>query len=187
MKPITAALFTLLILLTSLTAFADTKSLPAGISVVPLAGITNDRDTSVSYLNLMVTPQATVRGIYMETDHTGKAGASKARHAASNKVYWLKSIESNDGVVLGQGQGVKAILLRGNIDSHAGQGSLVIKYLTNGVFMNYDECKVGLQRISRHNWELINAYNGRPIKHIEVKTWFLGISTLANVCPDGTS
>lgn len=183
MKPVIATLFSLFLLTTGLAASARTHDLPADITVVPLAGITNDRDTSVSYLNLMLNRQATVRGFYLQTDPSGDAHALKPRHAASDKVYWLKSVESGDGVVLGQGQGVKAILLRGTVDSQAGKGSLEIKYVTNGIFMNYDKCKVRLQRVGNRNWELVNAYNGHPVKHIEVRTWFLGISTLANVCP----
>ena len=99
------------------------------------------------------------------------------------RVYWLPKIESTEGVVLGQGQGVKAILLRGTIDSAAGRGALVVKYLKNGLFMTYHECKLSLRRMDTHDWQLINAYDGKPIKQIEIKTWMLGISTLKNVCP----
>ncbi len=105
------------------------------------------------------------------------------RSQAKGQVYWLDRIESRDGVVLGQGQGVKAILLRGTIESQAGQGSLVISYLTNGIFRHYAECRIDLKRVSLQQWQLVNAYDGRPIEQIKVKTWTLGISTLANVCP----
>ena len=152
---------------------------PQGTTAVPLAGITNDRDTSVSYLKLMVNHQSSVSGIYVET----KANSKTDQKATSRTVYPLSRIESSKGVVLGQGQGVKAIFLRGKINSSQGRGQLVIKYLTNGVFMNYSECKVGLRRIRPDDWTLVNAYNGQPIKRIKVKTWLLGISTLANVCP----
>lgn len=154
---------------------------PAGMTTVPLAGITNDRDSSVSYLKLMVNGQSSIGGISVETD----PDAHSQGKPSARQVYKLNRIESHDGVVLGQGQGVKAILLRGKIDSSRGKGQLVIKYLTNGVFMTYSECKVGLQRVSPQDWRLVNAYNGHPIKHIKVKTWLLGISTLANVCPEG--
>lgn len=183
MKLSTVFAFLALILLTSTATFAAMEPLPAGMTTVPLAGITNDRNASVSYLKLILNGQAAVRGIYVETD----VNADQGRQPASKQVYWLKGIESRHGVVLGKGQGVKAILLQGKIDSQDGRGSLVIKYLTNGMFMNYSECKVGLQRVSARNWKLVNAYNGQPINRIRVKTWFLGISTLANVCPDRTS
>jgi hypothetical protein len=31
---------------------------------------------------------------------------------------------------------------------------------------------------------LVNACDGQPIERIKVETWALGISTLANVCPN---
>jgi len=175
------------ILMQSAAVFAATDSVPAGITILPLAGITNDRDTTVSYLKLMVNSQATVRGIYLETEEQAKVDGHESRQVASKKIYWLKNIERHPGVVLGQGQGVKAIYLSGNIDSRGGRGSLTIRYLTNGIFMHYSQCKIGLQRVSRHNWELVNAYNGHRVKQIKVRTWMLGISTLANVCPNTLS
>ncbi|HKK13165.1 MAG TPA: hypothetical protein VKA14_00750, partial [Gammaproteobacteria bacterium] len=114
---------------------------------------------------------------------SGDAAADKARGDVTTDVYSLDAIETGDGVVLGQGSGVKAILLRGRIDSRAGQGTLVIKYLTNGLLMTYNECRLGLKKTDSGSWNLINAYTGAPIKRIRIKTWTLGISTLENVCP----
>lgn len=153
--------------------------LPAGTTAVPLAVITNDRDTSVSRMNLMVDDQSTVSGIYMETS----ANADSDPADAKAKVYPLAGIESGDGVVLGQGQGVKAIFLRGNIASAEGRGTLTIRYLTNGVFRHWAECRIDLRKLGPHHWQLVNAYDGHPIERIKVETWALGISTLTNVCP----
>lgn len=172
-----------LMLLGGIAASATAATLPSGMTAVPLATVTNDRDASVSHLDLMVDGQSDVRGIYMQT--SANANANPA--AASGKIYPLSNIESSDGVVLGQGQGVKAVFLQGTIASRAGHGSLTIKYLTNGVFRHWSECKIGLKRVAPHDWQLINAYNGQPIQNIEVKTWALGISTLANVCPTTNS
>lgn len=183
MKSINRLLVFILSLSASIVAFAGTNTLPVGMGVVPLAAISNDRDTSVSYLNLMVNKHHTVRGIYVETK-VPEAGQPKAAdRVVSSSVYWLKNIESRNGVVLGQGQGVKAILLRGKINSQVGRGSLVIKYLNNGIFRSYKQCRIALHRVSPHKWGLVNAYNAEPIKRIEVKTWMLGISTLTHVCP----
>lgn len=168
----------------SATAFAGTETLPVGMGVVRLAAITNDRDTSVSYLNLMVNKQHTVRGIFVQTKVPKTSKPHAPARVVSQSVYWLKNIESRNGVVLGQGKGVKAILLRGDINSRVGRGSLVIKYLNNGVFRSYKQCRIALRRVSPHKWGLVNAYNDQPIKHIEVKTWLLGISTLTHVCPN---
>jgi len=162
-------------------AFAAPSSrMPAGVTLLPLAGITNDRDASVSQLKLMVDRRAAVRGIYMETGVPGKL-------AAAAHVYPLRRIESKHGVVLGQGQGVKAILLRGTIDSRAGEGKLVVSYLSNGLLGTYRNCKLDLKKRAPHDWQLLNAYSGRPIQRIEVRTWMLGISTLTNVCPSATA
>lgn len=154
---------------------------PSGITSLPLAGITNDRDTSVSRLDLMLDEHSDVSGIYMETRVPGgPVGAERDAH-----VYPLESLEGPEGIVLGQGRGVKAILLKGSIDSRAGRGSLVVRYLTNGVLMTYRECELGLQRSQDRDWHLVNAYDGRLVTQIEVRTWMLGISTLKNVCPAG--
>jgi len=167
------------VLLCGIVMPASAVPLPQGMTTVPLATITNDRDTSVSEINLILGSQAMVRGIYLET----KAGADSGTAAASEQIHWLGGIESDDGVVLGQGQGVEAIFLRGNIESQSGYGSLVIRYLTNGIFGHYDECRVDLQRLAPQKWQLVNSYNNKPIEHIEVQTWALGISTIGNVCP----
>jgi hypothetical protein len=160
-------------------ASASTLPLPAGITTVPLAIVTNDRDASVSRLELMVNDAAAVSGIYMETDASADSDPAKAK----SRVYPLAGIESTDGVVLGQGQGVKAIYLQGTIASAEGRGKLVIRYLANGVFRRFEECRVDLKRVGPRDWQLVNAYDGQPIQQIQVKTWALGISTLGNVCP----
>lgn len=160
---------------------AQAVGLPAGVTAVPLAKVTNDRDASVSRLQLLVDAHAGVEGIYLATS----ANADSDPAAARGQMYPLASIESAQGVVLGQGQGVKAIFLRGNIRAQAGQGALVIRYLKNGVFRHWGECRINMQKLGPHDWRLVNAYDGQPIDSIQVKTWALGISTLANVCPAG--
>ena len=175
-------LVALLLTLGSVTA-ASAAPLPAGVTTVALANITNDRDSSVSDIKLMVSDAGTVRGIYLET----RASADSNPAKASGQAYSLAGIESDDGVVLGQGQGVKAIYLQGTIPPEGDHGSLVIRYLTNGIFRHFAECRVDLQRLGPDNWQLVNAYNGNPVTHIEVRTWALGISTIGNVCPTQTA
>ncbi len=165
--------------LASMAAWAAPSALPTGMVAVPLATITNDRDPSVSYLKLVLGDNGAIRGIYMQTAKDGH----EAPKASSGKVYWLKGIESPGGVVLGQGQGVKAIFLHGDIRPLGDHGMLTIRYLTNGVFKHYAKCRIGLRRLGQGQWQLVNAYTGNPVDHIEVQTWMLGISTLTNVCP----
>ncbi|HEU4855927.1 MAG TPA: hypothetical protein VFS86_01345 [Rhodanobacteraceae bacterium] len=162
---------------------ATASSLPVGTTAVPLATITNDRDASVSRMQLMLTGDGDVSGISMQT--SANAGSDPA--ATKTQIYPLAGIESTDGVVLGQGQGVKAIFLKGTIAAAEGRGSLTIRYLNNGVFRHWSECKIGLERVGPHDWQLINAYDGHAIQTIKVETWALGISTLANVCPAATA
>src|SRR5699024_924785 len=123
---------------------ATAATLPTGMTAVPLATITNDRDTSISKINLILGSQARVRGIYMQT----RPSADSEPVQDQNKIYWIGGIESDHGVVLGQGQGVEAILLRGDIQSEDGRGSLVISYLNNGIFGSYNQCTVHLQRLA---------------------------------------
>lgn len=168
-----------LALLIGTTVSAGAAPIPNGMTTVPLAAITNDRDATVSHFKLIVGDDAAARGIYLDTS----ANADSPPLETSGQVYWSDAIASDEGVVLGQGQGVKAVFLQGTLESEGEQDSLVIRYLTNGVFMKYAECRVGIQRMSPDGWQLVNAYDGRPIKQIQVRTWMLGISTLENVCP----
>jgi len=183
MKFINSRLVLLLGVVLSTTAFANVDSLPANVDVVPLAGITNDRDSNVSYLKLMLSEGDAVRGIYLQTHAHPSQASGDGGAGANGGAYSLAEIESEKGVVLRAAQGRKVILLRGNIDSQAGKGSLVITYLTNGLSMSYGQCKVGLRKSGARHWKLVNAYNGKDITDIEIKTWWLGISTLGNVCP----
>ena len=183
MKSITIRLFLFLGALLSSTAFANVDSLPANVDVVPLAGITNDRDSNVSYLKLMLGENNAVRGIYLQTHAHPRKASDDGDVGANGGAFSLAEIESDKGVVLRAAEGRKVILLRGSIDSQAGKGSLVITYLTNGLSMSYGQCKVGLRKSGAREWKLVNAYNGKNIKDIEIKTWWLGISTLGNVCP----
>ncbi len=179
MKRFCTSLVAALVLLVGIACAASIHRVPVGITTVPLAYITNDRDSSISNLKLMLNDQGEVRGIYLQT----RASASTDPAQAKGRVYLLADIESPDGVVLGQGQGVKAIYLKGNIPPWGDHGSLVVRYLTNGIFRHYDQCRIGLERLGPGNWKLVNAYTGRTIRHIEVETWALGISTIGNVCP----
>jgi hypothetical protein len=164
-------------------ASASAAALPAGVTALQLASISNDRDSSISDIKLMVNHAGNVRGIYLET----RASADSDPVQAKAQVYLLAGLESRDGVVLGQGQGVKAIFLKGDIPPQGDHGSLVIRYLANGIFRHFKECRIGLERLGPGNWQLVNAYDGRLITHIEVQTWALGISTISNVCPARTA
>lgn len=158
---------------------ASAVPLPSGLSSIPLANITNDRNPDVNQLNLMVTAQGIVRGLFVMTNPDPEAHPSEAK----GEVYWLKELESPDGAVLSEGQGVKAIILHGRVAAAENAGSLTIRYVKNGIFKNYEACKVNLQKLAPDRWRLVNAYDGHPVQQIVIKTWAFGISTLQNVCP----
>lgn len=182
MKPMPLSLVLAAALAAGAALPAGAVPVPAGMSVVPLVAITNDRDTSISEIELMLGPKKLVNGLYIAT-----YDKDRNPEKAEGQVIPLAEIESAEGAVVGQGQGVKAILLRGKIHPQHGNGELVIRYLTNGVFKRYDECKVELRRTGPDDWHLLNAYTNGEVAHIHVKTWALGISTLENVCPTGTA
>lgn len=154
--------------------------LPPGTTTVPLVAITNDRDTSISEIELMLGPRKLVRGLYIET-YDDKHQPAKER----GQVIPLASLETPEGAVVGQGQGVKAILLKGQIQPEAGNGTLDIRYLANGLSRRYEQCTVHLRHVEPDQWRLVNAYDWSTVAHIHVKTWALGISTLENLCPTG--
>lgn len=155
----------------------------SGVKTIELATITNDRDTSLNILNLVVNKKSQVLGLLLVTKVPAKENGQKKYRVTKKIDYPVKKIESKNGIVLGQGQGVKAILMNGKINSDRGSGQLKIKYLSNGLLMHYNSCNIKLQKQTNDSWALVNAYNGKVIKNINVKTWFLGISTLQNVCP----
>lgn len=160
---------------------AAATPVPSGVSTIPLAVVTNDRDSNVSRLELMLGND-TVRGLYLRSTHTD----GNDQPVSSGRVYTLPEIESRDGVVLGQGQGEKAIFLQGSIVPQSGLGSLTVRYLSNGLFHHYAECRIDLRRVAPGDWQLVNAYDGKPVRYIRVQTWALGIATIANVCPGTT-
>ena len=72
-----------------MSASAKVTELPSDIVVAPLAGIVNDRDKSISHLDLMLDRQAVVRGIYMETRVPQKKGVRvEADELVDARVYW---------------------------------------------------------------------------------------------------
>lgn len=181
MKHVHVLLFAAGILTTELALPAGSVvAPPAGTTTVPLVAITNDRDTSISEIELMLGPQKHVKGLYIAT-----YAKDRAAGPAEGQLIPLAELETPEGAVIGQGQGVKAILLSGKIEPIGGTGTLTIKYITNGLFRRYADCDVHLQHSSPNAWHLSNAYTQGKVERIHVKTWALGISTLENVCPTG--
>ena len=87
------------------------------------------------------------------------------------------------GAVLDGDATHEAIVLRGSIDSTLGNASLLITYLSNGLFGRHRDCRVGLVRDPGGRWHIVNAYDRQRVDHLVVKTWALGISTVQGICP----
>lgn len=152
----------------SMAAVPD-AAISFGMDAAKLATITNDRNASLSTLYVVIDDHGVLRGVYIRT-----ISRTHEKAEPQGAIYWLDAIEQGNGVVVGQGQGVDAIYLSGNYKPGNQRGSLVIRYLTNGIFWTYDTCQMHLRQTG-NAWQLVNSYTGRPIRHIRVDTWALGI------------
>ncbi len=150
-----------------------------GDRIVPVARITNDHDPSISTLGLLVGPKDRVRGISIVTRHpAGEAPAHIVRRR-----FTLQSVGSPRGIVVTRKHGRVVIALRGRIDPDTGGGVLTIRYLSNALFDSHRECRIRLMHDAR-GWRLTEP-GGAVVTGLYVKTWFLGVSTIAPVCGHG--
>lgn len=145
------------------------RQVPPGVTLQRLALLTNDRDARVVTLSLMVE-KGLVAGMFsLESDGDGKP-------------YWLRDIESKEGVVLLETQGKKALIMSGSLDRETQEGKFTIHYLTNGLFNRYSSCDFRLKK-KGDAWFLQNAYTRDKITRVNVITHSLGITTLEGLCP----
>jgi len=77
----------------------------------------------------------------------------------------------------------QAIVLRGSVDSAAGNADLVITYLANGLSGRHRDCRAGIVRDQKGQWHIVNVYEHRQVDHLIVQTWRLGISKIEGICP----
>ncbi|HDO33833.1 MAG TPA: hypothetical protein ENH08_01780 [Chromatiales bacterium] len=150
-----------------------------GDRIVALVQIANDHDPSISTLGLLVDPRERVRGISIVTRHP--AGESPAHTVRRH--FTLQRVGSPRGIVVTRKHGREVIALRGHIDPDTGRGVLTIRYLSNALFGSHRECRIRLVHDAR-GWRLTEP-GGAVVTDLYVKTWFLGVSTIAPVCPHG--
>lgn len=145
------------------------RQVPPGVTLQRLAVLTNDRDARKVTLSLMVEKGLAAGMFSLEDDGDGKP-------------YWMRDIESKEGVVLLETQGKKALIMGGSLDRETQEGKFTIHYLTNGLFNRYASCDFRLKK-KGDSWYLQNAYTRNKITMVNVVTHSLGITTLEGLCP----
>lgn len=156
------------------------EEVPPGVTLQRLATMTSDRDRNVHYLNLMIDDKNLVAGLFNESDPKNKPSDDDLR---GEHVFWLRDIESEEGVVLAVAKGRKALILRGLLDRESQEGRFTIKYLANGLTMRYESCDFELKR-KENSWVVKNVYTGGEVTTVHVETKMLGIATLKGLCPN---
>jgi hypothetical protein len=82
------------------------------------------------------------------------------------------------------------VILQGQIVAGMTKASLVIRFLYNGLYGEFRQCRVTLTRGQSGNWQLLDAQK-RTVPLVVVKTWALliigtvGIETLQGICTAG--
>lgn len=161
------------------SAFAAHMSaaLPPGTRLQDVAKITNSRDASVAVLSVALGPKDEVLGVYSVYEMNDDTGD------VIRDLMPLSEIQSPQGSVLHEENGLKIFILQGTVDGEHGTARLQIRYLTNGIKRSYDSCQLNAKRSAQGTWTLVNAYNGKIVTEAHAKTWAFGIKTIENVCP----
>lgn len=173
-------LFAAVALFTSFTAaFAgDTELLapPPGITLNQLFRMTNTRDTSVQSVNVMVNEEKFPAGIYVSPI------TWMSENTAQN-TFWLRDIESPEGVVLVKSGNYDVLKLKGQLNRQTLEGKFQLSYLANGLTNKYVTCNFNLKK-SGAGWYGQNAYNGQVIQSAHVVVYSLGIRNIEGICPN---
>ena len=145
---------------------------------VPLATISSDRNKGISLLSLILDQNSVVSGITFQTQDNDVNPP-----VVSQQNFSLADIQTASGALLLEQSGHKVLYLRGRIDSQVGTGALVVRYLSNGLWGSYEECRVNAVRSNDGVWHLQNAYSNQIVQEAKVITYSLGIRTIQNICP----
>jgi hypothetical protein len=155
------------------------SELPSNARLQDVATITNTRDDSTAVLSVALEPDTDnvlgVYSVYSMNDGTG---------TVIRDLMTVKEIESPDGAVLHEEDGLKIFILQGKLDTAKGTASLEIRYLANGIKRSYESCRINAKRSPQGTWSLFNAYDGKVVTEARAHTWTLGIRTIENVCPN---
>ena len=137
----------------------------------PLARITNDRNSDLQDLGVLLVLGRVV-GLRFDTIN------GKNPHESYFSIH-----DMGRGAVLDGDGKHQAIVLRGSVDSAAGNADLVITYLANGLSGRHRDCRAGIVRDQKGQWHIVNVYEHRQVDHLIVQTWRLGISKIEGICP----
>jgi hypothetical protein len=154
---------------TALAFVGNDAELDAATSKI--VSIYNDRSANYSDLEVVLDAQGAVTGAKYTTHGDGAA----APRAFTNS-------EISSGAVLEEQQGVKALLLSGQVDSATGTGKWTIKFISNGLSGTYKSCDLKVQRTPAGVWTGVNAYNGTTLDKAKIVTWSMGITTIQGLC-----
>jgi hypothetical protein len=162
------------------TAFAAhiSSALPPDARLQDVAKITNSRDASVAILSVALGPKDEILGVYSVYEMNDGTGE------VIRDLMPLSEIQSPQGSVLHEENGLKIFILQGTVDAERGKANLQIRYLTNGIKRSYDSCRINANRSAQGTWTLVNAYNGKTVTEAHAKAWTFGIKTIENVCPN---
>lgn len=139
----------------------------ARIIFQPIARITNTANRDLQILGILLNENKMI-GLRFETVH------GQDPHVTD---YSLRDITT--GAVL---EKHNAIVLRGSADPKAGEVDLTVTYLSNALLGRYRICRADLVRDSEGHWRLLSALDGRRVRHLIIRTWLLGISTIQGIC-----
>lgn len=163
--------YLLICLLVALVEAHAATATSAELTFQPVASITNDRNADLQNLGVLLEAGQVV-GLRFDTLNGNNP------HENDVSIDAMKA-----GAVLDGDATHKAIVLRGSVDSTAGNADLVVTYLSNGLLGKHKDCRAGMVRDESGQWHLVNIYDHTWVDHLVLKTQALGISTIQGICP----
>ena len=163
--------YSLLFALLTLTLAQARMPTVADATFQPIASITNNRNGDLQSLGVLLQAGQVV-GLRFDTLNGNNP------HQSDFSIDDMKA-----GAVLDGNAKHKAIVLRGFIDSTAGNANLIVTYLTNGVSGRHKDCRAAMVRDESGRWHIVNIYEHKRVNHLVIHAWALGISTIEGICP----
>jgi hypothetical protein len=157
--------------LLTLTLLQARTATAADVTFQPIASITNDRNADLQSLGVLLQAGQVV-GLRFDTLN------GKNPHKSDFSIEDMKA-----GAVLDGDAKHKAVVLRGSIDSTAGNADLIVTFLSNGLIGKHKVCRADIVRDGRGQWHIVDIYHHKRVDHLVIRTWRLGISTIEGICP----
>ena len=158
-------------LLLTLALAQASAAMAADVTVQPLASVTNDRNSDLQNLGLLLDAGEVV-GLRFDTVN------GNSPHVSDFSIDDIKT-----GAVLDGDAKHKAIVLRGTIYSAVGNADLILNYLANGLSGKRKDCYARIERDASGQWHIVDIYEHKWVDRLVIKTWRLGISTIEGICP----